>query len=161
MRFQARNRHVIDLIFPIALFFVFAVSALSILILAADTYASTTGQLRINDENRTALSYITEKIRQNDTRGAVYVSSIDGIDCLAMSYDYNEVPCTTYIYEYKGMLKELFINDGVTVSLENGRNIMELAALSIEQPEEHLFRLTATDSKGNKSSLIASERSVP
>ena len=70
MRFRPRHRHVIDLIFPIALFFVFAASSLSVLILAANVYTSTTKRLSINDENRTVLSYLSEKIRQNDTDGA-------------------------------------------------------------------------------------------
>ena len=89
MRFQARHKHVIDLIFPIALFFVFAVSAFSVLILAADIYGSTTDRLRTNDENRTALSYITEKIRQNDFNGAIGAVSIDDTDCLTLSAVYN------------------------------------------------------------------------
>ena len=46
MRFQTRQRHVIDLVFPIALFFVFAASALVVLILAADIYASTTNHFQ-------------------------------------------------------------------------------------------------------------------
>ena len=49
MRFRTRSRHVIDLIFPISLFFVFAVSALSVLILAGNIYASTSSRLRVND----------------------------------------------------------------------------------------------------------------
>lgn len=161
MRFQTRSRHVIDLVFPIALFFVFAVSAMSVLILAANVYASTTSQLRVNDESRTALSYIAEKIRQNDTEGGIAVSSIDGTDCLAMSAVYNQVPCTTYIYEYEGMLKELFVNDGVAVSLKSGRDIMELEALSIRQLEDCIYLFTAVDSEGTESSLIMSERSMP
>lgn len=161
MNLPSRNRHVIDLVFPIALFFVFAVSALSVLILAADLYASTTDQLSVNDENRTALSYIAEKMRQNDVSDGIRVTSIDGVDCLAMSAVYNEVPCTTYIYEYEGMLKELFVNDGVTVSLKNGKDIMELSFLSIVQLNEHLYQFTALDSEGTESSLIVSERSVP
>ncbi len=48
MRFQTRSSHVIDLIFPIALFFVFAASSLSVLILAADIYASTTNRMAAN-----------------------------------------------------------------------------------------------------------------
>lgn len=92
MRFQSRSRHVIDVVFPIALLFVFAVSALSILILGANIYASTNGRLRVNDENRTALSYIAEKIRQNDKEGGIAVAFIDGTNCLAMSAVYNEVP---------------------------------------------------------------------
>lgn len=161
MRFQTRSSHVIDLIFPIALFFVFAASSLSVLILAANLYASTTHRLSVNDENRTALSYISEKIRQNDAQGAIGLSTVDGTDCLTMSAVYNGTPCTTYIYEYEGMLKELFINDGIPVSLESGRDIMEIASLSMEQLEDHIYQFTSVDSDGTKSTLIASERSVP
>ena len=161
MRFQARQRHVIDLIFPIALFFVFAVSSFSVLILAADIYASTTDRLSTNDENRTALSYISEKIRQNDSNGAIDTVSVDGTDCLAFSAVYNGTPCTTYIYVYDGILKELFINDGIPVSLKNGRDIMPIASLSIDRLEDHVSLFTTVDSTGTESSVIASERSVP
>lgn len=161
MRFQTRSRHVIDLIFPIALFFVFAASALIVLILAADLYGTTTSQLRVNDENRSALAYIEEKIRQNDAEGALRIANIEDRDCLAMSADYNGVSCTTYIYEYEGMLKELFIRDDVSFSLKNGRDIMEISSLTMTSPEERLYRFTVIDSKGAESSLIASERSVP
>ncbi|MDE6961187.1 MAG: DUF4860 domain-containing protein [Lachnospiraceae bacterium] len=161
MRFQTRSSHVIDLIFPIALFFVFAASSLSVLILAADIYASTTNRMAANDQNRTVLAYISEKIRQNDAQGAVGMSVVDGTDCLTMSAVYNGTPCTTYIYEYEGMLKELFINDGILFSLKDGKDIMEIASLSIEQLDEQVYQFTAVDSDGCKSSLITSERSVP
>ena len=78
-----------------------------------------------------------------------------------MSAVYNGTPCTTYIYEYEGMLKELFINDGVPVSLKIGKNIMEISSLSMEQLEDHVYQFTSVDSEGTESSLIASERSVP
>lgn len=161
MRFQTRKRHVIDLVFPIALFFVFAASSLVVLILAADIYASTTNRFQVNDESRTALSYISEKIRQNDTNGALSITTIEQTDCLALSQNFNGTPCTTYIYEYEGMLKELFIQDGILVSLQSGTDIMELSALSMEELEHHLYQFTATDQTGAKSSIIASERSVP
>ena len=99
MRFQTRQRHVIDLVFPIALFFVFAASALVVLILAADIYASTTNHFQVNDESRTALAYISEKIRQNDTDGALSIATIEQTDCIALSQDFNGTLCTTYIYE--------------------------------------------------------------
>lgn len=161
MRFQARHKHVIDLIFPIALFFVFAASSFSVLILATDVYASTTDRLGVNDENRTALSYISEKIRQNDSNGAINTVSIDDTDCLALSAVYNGIPCTTYIYVYDGILKELFINDGIPVSLKNGRDIMQISSLSIDRLEDHIYLFTTVDSTGTESSVIASERSVP
>ncbi len=160
MRFQTRSRHVIDFIFPIALFFVFAASSLVVLILAADIYGSTTNQLQANDENRTALSYISEKIRQNDTGGALEITSIEGTECLSLSADYNDVPHTTYIYEYDGMLKELFVRDDVSVSLKDGKDIMEISSLSISRIDDHLYHFITVDSQGRESSLVASERSV-
>lgn len=161
MRFQTRHRHVIDLIFPIALFFVFAASSLSVLVLAADVYASTTARLSVNDESRTVLSYLSEKIRQNDADGAIRTVVIDGVDCLAMSADYNGTACTTYIYVYDGMLKELFINDGIPIPLKEGKDIMEISSLSIERLDDRIYLFTAVDSQGTESSLIASERSTP
>ena len=59
------------------------------------------------------------------------------------------------------MLKELFIQDGVSISLQNGTDIMELSALSIEELDNQLYQFTATDQTGTKSSIITSERSVP
>ena len=160
MRFQTRSRHVIDFIFPIALFFVFAASSLVVLILASDIYGSNTNQLQANDENRTALSYISEKIRQNDTGGALEIVSIEGTECLALSADYNDVLHTTYIYEYDGMLKELFVRDDVSVSLEDGKDIMAISSLSISRIDDHLYHFITVDSQGRESSLVASERSV-
>lgn len=161
MRFQSRHRHVIDLLFPVALFFVFAVSSLSVLLLAADAYAAETSRAGVNDESRTALSYISEKIRQNDANGAMAIVSIDGTDCLALSAVYNGTPCTTYIYVYDGSLKELFINDGIPVPLKEGRDIIPVSSLSMERLEERVYLFTAVDSAGTENSVIASERSVP
>lgn len=160
MRFQTRSRHVIDFIFPIALFFVFAASSLVVLILAADIYGSTTNQLQANDENRTALSYISEKIRQNDSGGALTVTTLEDTECLALPADYDGTPCTTYIYAYEGMLMELFTRDDASVSLKNGRNIMEIDSLSMARIDDHLYEFTTVDSQGHVDSLIASERSV-
>lgn len=160
MRFQTRSRHVIDLLFPIALFFVFAASSLAVLILAADIYSSTTNQLLANDESRTALSYISEKIRQNDADGALSIIEVDDLTCLAMSADYNGIPCTTYIYEYEGMLKEMFARDDADVSLKAGKDITAVSALSMTRLGDSLYQFTAVDSQGRESSLIASERSV-
>lgn len=160
MRFQTRSRHVIDFIFPIALFFVFAASSLVVLILAADIYGSTTNQLQANDENRTALAYISEKIRQNDAGGALEIATVEGIECLALAADYNDVPYTTYIYEYEGMLKELFARDDASVSLKDGKDIMEISSLTILQIDDRLYQFITVDSQDREDSLVVSERSV-
>lgn len=159
MRFQTRDRHIIHMIFPVSLLFVFAASSFMILMLAADIYSSTIRHLQVNDESRTALSYISEKIRQNDRGGNLTITDIGGIECLSMSNNYNGSIYVIYIYEYEGMLKELFIKEGAAASLKDGSDIIEISSLSIKELEENIYQFTVIDSEGFESTMIASERS--
>ena len=60
MRFRMKRNHMIDFLFPVALFFVFALSALTLILLAARIYQSTTENSSLNYSSRTCLSYISE-----------------------------------------------------------------------------------------------------
>ena len=136
MKFRTQHRHVIDFTFPIAVFFVFAASSLAVLMLAANIYSSQTAEANNNYMARTSLSYVNEKIRQNDERGGIFIQSLEG------------------------KLKELFLREGVDARLRDGQEIMEVQKFSVEGIGEGLFRLTSIDLDGNETSLIASERSV-
>ncbi len=159
MRFQ--NRHVIDMAFPIVLFFVFAASALMVVMLAASVYGNTTDGLQVNDQSRTALSYVSEKVRQSDAQGGMKIVNIEGTQCLSMSAEYNGTGYVTYIYEYDGMLKELFVRDDAPISLKSGMDITEISSMSMKQGKGGLYHFTVVDSKGRESSLALSERSDP
>ncbi len=160
MKLRTQHRHVIDLIFPIAVFFVFAASSLAVLMLAANLYGKQTVDAEGNDRARISLSYINEKIRQNDSDGGIFVTSIEGQDCLAMQTRLNDVLYTTYIYGHEGMLKELFIRNDVEAHLNDGKPIMELNGFTIEEIADGLFRFTSVDPDGNTQTLISSERST-
>ena len=84
MEFRLKRRHMIDLLFPIALFFVFALSALTLILLAARIYQSTTANSSLQYTSRTGLAYISEKIHQNDEDGAVYLGNFDGQDAVIL-----------------------------------------------------------------------------
>lgn len=160
MKSRTQHRHVIDLVFPIAVFFVFAASSLAVLMLAANLYGKQTAEAEGNYTARISLSYISEKIRQNDKDGGVSIQSIEGEDALALKTLLNDVVYTTYIYEHEGMLKELFIRNDVEAHLSDGKPIMELEGFTMEEIGERLFRFTSMDSDGNTQTLIASERST-
>ena len=151
MRFRSQNRHVIDFIFPLAVFFVFAASSFAVLVLSANIYNTQTKESNSNYVARTSLAYVNEKIRQND----------EGRDCLVLAGNSDGIAYTTYIYEYDGSLKELFIRDGVSASLKSGKDIMELESFQMEEIEEGLFRFVFTDKDGRKSSSLVAERSTP
>ena len=53
MGFRLKRRHMIDFIFPIALFFVFALSALTLILLSARIYQSTTENSSLQKKART------------------------------------------------------------------------------------------------------------
>ena len=78
MRSQRNKKHTIDLLFPIALFFVLAVSSLIVVLLASNVYRNTTRMEQSNYESRTALSYVVGKIHQNDEQGSVALGSFPG-----------------------------------------------------------------------------------
>ena len=97
MRFQSRKHHIIDILFPISLYFVFTVSALTVLLLATNIYRTTTENSALNFNANTSLSYITEKIHQNDTEGAVSIGSFDGHQALILKQHYNDTEYVTYM----------------------------------------------------------------
>lgn len=149
MRFQSRRHHIIDILFPISLYFVFAVSALTVLLLATNIYRSTTEHSALNFNAATSLSYITEKIRQNDTEGAVSIDTFDGHPALILRQHYNETDYLTYIYVNQGNLMELYIKSGSTASADAGKVILPLQSLEMEMAQPDLLHLTCTDTEGH------------
>lgn len=156
MNSRSTHTHVIDAIFPIAVFFVFAASSLAVFMLSARIYDSTSSSATGNYSSRTAFAYIQEKVRQHDSNGGISAETIDGIDYLLLKdEDY-----TTYIYAYDGMLKELRLRDGVKASPESGLDITPVEDFSIGQTEEQLYHFDITVKDGNTFSIAVSERSV-
>lgn len=159
MRFQTKQKHMIDFLFPVALFFVFALSALTVILLAARIYQSTTESSSLNYTARTSLSYINEKIHQNDCDGAVYLDEFDECRALVMEQSHNNERYYTYIYIYGQELKELFIKEGVDATASAGRTIMEIQDFSMEEISENLLKFSCVDNTNTKASTIVSIKS--
>ena len=58
------------------------------------------------------------------------------------------------------MLKELFARDDASVSLKDGKDIMEISSLTILQIDDRLYQFITVDSQDREDSLVVSERSV-
>lgn len=159
MRLQTKHKHMIDFLFPVALFFVFALSSLTVVLLAACIYQSTTEDSALNDTARTSLSYIAEKIHQNDTKGMVSLGTFDGCDALVLQQTYNDENYYTYIYAYENELKELFIKDGANATASDGKVILQVKDFSIEQVNDRLFKFQCVDKDDRTASVIVGLRS--
>lgn len=161
MRIRSNKKHTIDLLFPIALFFGLAASSLIVVLLASRIYQNNMELSQANYESRTALSYVNEKIRQSDEHGAVSLGIFDGQDALVIDQTYDGQQYYTYIYEYDGYLRELFIGDGVSANAADGREILEVRDFEIKEIDERIFELSYTDKNGNKVSTAAAVKSEP
>lgn len=161
MRVQSEKKHTIDLLFPFALFFVLAASSLIVVLLASRIYQKNIDLSQDNYESRTALSYVCEKVRQSDERGAVSLDTFDGQDALALRQTYNGQLYYTYIYEYDGYLRELFIGDGVSANAADGRPILAVHNFKITEISKRIFEISYTDKEGNKVSTAVAVKSEP
>ncbi|MEM1483344.1 DUF4860 domain-containing protein [Oscillospiraceae bacterium PP1C4] len=159
MKFAEKSRgHMVDLLFTLALFCVFAVSSLLVVIIGANVYKGTVKSMSRNFNIRTSLSYVSEKVRQNDTAGAVYLDHLDGETALVLEQNYNGADYQTWIYHYDGSLMELFTQKGNEVSPSDGQPIMEIPNFTIERQGENLYQLSITDEEGKKVKLTVSPR---
>lgn len=148
-----REKHfIVDVLFVLALFGLFAVSALILVTIGANVYKRTVDDMSINYETRTSVSYIAEKIRQNDTlslstEGGISITELSGEPALLLEQDINGEAFCTYLYYYDGYLKELFVRKGSFIgsnSLTAGQNIMELSSFSLTQPLSQLISIQMT-----------------
>lgn len=154
MKSQQKQNHVIDFLFPIVLFFIFTISAVVVILLATKIYESTTTASSMNNVSHTALSYVSEKIHQSDCLASVSITKLDGVDALTLRHINKKDGYTTYIYYYEGVLKELFIKNGITASLSAGNSIATVADFQMQQLEDGLLRFTCVDTKGQNHSII-------
>jgi len=155
------KRHIFDALFVGILFFVFLICALLVVTIGSSVYSRTTRRMNEHFTIQTALSYIVEKVRQNDVHGGIELFDQEGISGLKISRDFDGNSYETLIYVYDGYLKELFIRTGSQVTLRNGKPLMEMISLEIEQPLDTLYRITLTDDTGNSRSVSIAERSSP
>ena len=114
------RKHSTDILFVLVLFLVFTSSALAVILLGARVYQSTSSRMESNYNVRTALAYVSEKIRQNDESGAVSLCELDGIPALTLSQRMGDTSYITYLYFQDGALKELLTEASREVSAEQG-----------------------------------------
>ena len=81
---EQEKHFIVDILFVLALFGVFAVSALALVTIGADVYQHTVEDMGVNYESRTAVSYIMEKVRQNDTADSIFLTDLENVPALCM-----------------------------------------------------------------------------
>jgi hypothetical protein len=150
MRKTVRNKRG-DTVFVLIIFCIFAVSVLLVLMLGASTYQNMTEISREGQTERTVLSYIRTKVKNDDDAGKVNIVDFHGLSALSFEEELGGVLYRTLIYHYDGWVYELFSEAEIDFYPDTGVRIIRINDLSFEKQEHGLLRVSA----GGMSTLIS------
>ena len=163
MKNENGNQHVIDIIFVLALFCVFAACALMLVTLGANVYKRTVSEMDSNYSSRTAFAYVTEKLRQNDSDSRLSLDTLHNVSAVLLQQEINGDIYNTYLYlDSDGYLKELFVKDGTRLGnggLDAGQKILELQSFHAEQLSDSLFYFSLVSTDNETLTLYVNSRS--
>ena len=138
------KKHSVQLL-PVLLLAVFLLLAVLTAMRTAACYKKVLDRSDRMDRS-TALTYITEKVRQNDTAGALRIGTIGDCQALVICQG-DEILYDTYIYCYDGSLRELMIKRELTPAPEMGRSLLPMDLLELTL-EDGLLRIRCADGSG-------------
>lgn len=161
MLVNARRQRFYEVFLMLLLLAAFAISALVVVMTAADAYRALAGQSAADAELRIPMTYVAGKIRENDAAGAVELRQIEGVDVLVLSSAEEDATYETRIYSYDGALHEIYCLAGDTIALSAGQRIVETDGFTIGIVENRpdLLQLSASDGEGRTQTLHLSLRS--
>lgn len=131
------NRFQIQQVLTLLTLAVFALGLLLVLLTGASAYGRLVDRGETAYGRRTALQYLTTRIRQADT---VELGQLEGCEALVLGEFIDGERYTTHIYCYEGWLRELYTVPGAVVPPQAGEAIVEAESLSLER-EEDLLRI--------------------
>ncbi|NLT57515.1 MAG: DUF4860 domain-containing protein [Clostridiales bacterium] len=126
------------------LFTLFMLLAVGVLTAGLSVYQRVHGAEERVYLQRSALSYLANRVRQADAQGAVSAGRFGGADALILRETFagSDTRYYTYVYVYNGQLRELFFEEGVELPPESGTVLMPLEALSVALSQEGLLQFS-------------------
>lgn len=146
MKFGKRDKSIVDALFLLALFGVFLICALFIVLFGAKIYKNTVAASAESFTMRTGYTYITEKIRQHDNENGVVIEDTDNGSVIRLGETVDDKVYYTFLYCDEGYLKE-YTGSNDTFDKALGAKIMEIKSLESIKVSDSLyfFRLTDVD----------------
>ncbi len=143
-----------QILFSIILLLSLMISGLLTIVFGADVYEKINERATENFNSSTALSYVSSKVRQQDTSGAISVEEQGDISVLKITEKYDDVAYYTKIYVKDGKLKELFASEDSMVALEDGLDIMALEGMQFKMEKEDLLSVKLTGESAKKNERV-------
>ena len=161
MKNKARENHIIDLIFALSLFAGFVISSIFIVLLGARCYEGVSARMNANYTSRTAITYMTEKLRHRDVTGCTNIVNIDELPVIYLMRQDGAGIERTYIYSYEGYLRELSLSGEEEVDLSQGQPLIALKSFSARKISGSVYYISLTDTNGNTDYAYICEKCEP
>lgn len=151
------NNHMISELFTFALFGVFMVLALLVVVIGAGGYRNITVHAETTGEARTCLGYVAGRVRSDVATKQVYLQNMNGTDVLVLMEEYDEEEYATLIYWFDGALYESVefakYMDPEDFDAESGERLTEIAAFDVAWAGDNLLAVSATTTGGYTQTL--------
>ena len=135
-------------------FGVFAACLLFLLLTGADVYQKMRQRDTATYESRTAVQYMTTRVRQADRAEGITAEAFDGLDALVLREEIGGETYETKLYCYDGWLTELYAAADSDLSPADGEKILELKGLELSLQDGLLqAKLTLPDGREEELSL--------
>ncbi len=138
----------VQFLFTMLLFLILTICSIFTITFGAKVYKNIDSRMNQNFIGTTALSYISNKVKQADESNAVSVLAMGDIQVLKIEQIFNETKYYTLIYFRDGNIKELFVSDDSQYTLEDGINIMEGQGISFSMVEKNLLKVETLGNQG-------------
>lgn len=153
MNFAKRDKSIMDFVFILALFCAFMITALFVVLFGSRIYKKTVSDMDANFASRTALSYITEKVRSHDYNGGADVADIDevsinGHSILMLHTNTENGSYDTYLYVTDGYLKEYTAPAEDDFAYDRGTDILPIKEFAVNKETDALYSFHVVDDKG-------------
>lgn len=122
----------------------FAVMALLCVVAGGEVYRGAVKTADVNADMRTAVSYITGKVRAWDRQGAVAVEPWEQGNALMLTEEIDGEQYTTCIYGWDGGVWEIFAPSDSNFSPDSGERIADGENLDFALVGQNLIRMTIT-----------------
>ena len=136
---KRRNAWIANYAGMLSLLCMFIVGSLALTSVGVYVYKNIVENNAQNYQLRVSLSYVATKVHQYDTSGQISVEEENGIPILVLRESLDSGNYRTMIYCYKGKMRELFQEEGLSYSLEDGMEVMELDQLKLKQDGKQIF----------------------
>ncbi len=159
MKLFSQKRHAIDFLFPVTVFFVFTISALTVILLAARIYQSTTDDFPEKLYLRYCSFLSDGKAAAERPEDGIFLDELDGTQAVVLLQETDDASYLTYLYAWDGQLRELYVKEGTTLSPSAGKSILPVKEFSVEESADQVITFHCTDTSGDTASAVYAIRS--